>query len=369
MKQHHNSKRVYDLVIPISPTCVIVSGSEMIQACSTSYLALNWDANVRERIANALNVGGQDLFASLGSNYLGGLHPSKEKLEQVMAELTLYERCLALSSGWTANYAIAEYVGNNFEHIISHPNNHNSIIEGLRKFKDKVSILKIDEDILESLFHRPGRTAIIYPSIEGITGEQSIIPPKNQHSDKVILISDESHSFGMFGNRGLDTPNGQRPDIRILGFSKALGSVGAIITGQTETIEWLEQASSPWIFSTPLPPYIWDINTLLLSASLDFKAERDAIFDSASYFRERLRIAKIPFTGDHHITGLNLQIRCSAREAETFLFSRQVFLKISGYPSVKYGTSRARVVFNQYHSRKEIDCVFDSVFALYQKYN
>ena len=73
-----------------------------------------------------------------------------------------------------------------------------------------------------------------------------------------VVIVDEAHAFGVFGEKGLGVCEefGIINDIDLIvgTFGKAIGSMGAFVTGSMTLIEYLINKSRSFIFSTALPP-------------------------------------------------------------------------------------------------------------------
>lgn len=348
--------RDYLDIKPINETQVLLNNKIIKQFCSTSYLTLNWNLAFQKKLQTLLSPFNPSLFTSFGSNYLGGTHSSKTNLEAIVAEECGFETSIAFASGWNANFAIANYLGETYDLIISDSKSHNSIITGLKSYKHKVSVVNIDELKDEDILNLPyNRIALIFPSIEGITGIHTKINLSKKVLERLTVVSDESHSFGMFGDRGLDSIQPIKLDIRLLGFSKALGHFGALICASNNVRTWIEQNASIWIFSTPLPPYIWDINKLLFNFIQTMSNERKSILNKNNYLRNCLDKYKLTHTGNNHITGLHLPETTNSPEFERYLIDQNMFLKVSGYPSVPKGKLICRITANQYHSEQDID--------------
>lgn len=357
-----NVWRNYSTILPTSSTSLLLNNKIALNFCSTSYLALNWNTKIQTDLNILLSTIQPNKLSSLGSNYLGGTQPSKLDLEQIVAGHCGFATAIAFSSGWCANYAVANYLGENFDLILSDIANHNSIIHGLRCYKDKVQVLNVskltDEDIL---ILGAKRIALIYGSIEGITGVSPTINLSDSILNQITVVVDESHSFGMFGFYGIEPIQNIKIDIRLLGFSKALGNVGALLCASEEVRTWIEQKASIWIFSTPLPPYIWEINKLLFISMQGLHNERSTIFMNSIYLRNNLNEIGLKFSGKYHITGLNLPSDINISNFEDYLLHQEIFFKVSGFPSVPKGKLFSRITINPYHTKKDIDKLINAL--------
>jgi 8-amino-7-oxononanoate synthase len=244
-----------------------------------------------------------------------------------------------------------------FDLVLSDRRSHNSVIHGLRAGNATVEVLDLnssDEVVRVVEGRRDARIALIAPSLEGITGEAvrlSLAPVR----DSVFVIRDECHSFGAIGETGFQEFDELMPEVRIVGFSKAFGTMGAAVCGSQEFLEALAQVASPWIFSTAVPPIIWRVNGSLIDVVASLTDERRTICELARRFRANATAGGLAHHGDLHITGLDIPPSLDANTVEAEFRRAGFFLKVSQYPSRPKESPCARVVFSPVHEGKDGD--------------
>lgn len=359
--------RKYEAVVPKTPRIVVTKhGRKLVQVCSTQYLAILWNRGVREKLRRQLGRLPVARWGSLGSNYLGGTHPERLHFQRRIAELADKDAALAFASGWSANYAVSEAISRICDVVVVDKRCHNSIYQGLRA--GNIPVVKTDlvKENVNQTVRALGRKriGIISPSVEGITGE--VIVPNLEHGlrSRVFLVYDECHTFGIHGKFGTDCLLSDPPDVRILGLSKAIGSMGAAVCSGREFIDYLGQVSSPWIFSTSVPPNLWSIDLTLVEQMLRMNDERQRVLERGMEFRERIRRNGVQTTGGMHISGIRIDSSLKPSLFESRIAERGFYAKVSQYPSRPKDDPVARIAFNPYHTNRDLTSLVESLNAL-----
>lgn len=354
--------RKFDQVRPLNARVVRIGDAELVQCCSTQYLGIPWNERAQHAISTILNNASPSSWGSFGSNFLGGTHESRLLLENEVAEKTGYPAALVFASGWAANYALGEAVGRICDLIVSDKRSHNSVIHGIRAGKAEVLVADLNEVTLETVIGdmRIARLAVFSPSLEGITGEHVSPTWTSNLRENSLWIRDDCHSFGAVGQLGTEEFDGRKPDVRVIGFSKACGVMGAVVCSSAEFINVLAQLASPWIFSTAVPPILWGINQAVLQAVLTMKSERWKISSLAEKFRSVLTANGVHTKGHYHISGVPVPPKKLAR-FEGDLRNFGYYIKVSQYPSRPPNEPCARVCFTPEHSDSDAEEIGKSI--------
>lgn len=242
---------------------IYINGKKLLNLSSNNYL--NFADN--EELSAKFYAQGGDKFSpgSASARLLTGTLPVYKDLENLITDLYNSGGTLLFNSGYHANVGINSSIAGKGDVIFSDKLNHASIIDGMRLSESKFYRYPHNNmDALEKLLIREranfNNAVIVSESVFSMDGDvadlKKLVELKNKYN--CILILDEAHAFGVFGKNGL----GVSEELEILGdvdllvgtFGKAIGSMGAFVTGKKVLIEYLTNKARSFIFSTALPP-------------------------------------------------------------------------------------------------------------------
>lgn len=152
-----------------------------------------------------------------------------------------------------------------------------------------------------------------------------------------IMIIDEAHAFGVFGEKGLGVAEelGIIDDVDLIvgTFGKSVGSMGAFVTGSKTMINFLINKSRSFIFSTALPPINIAFTKWIIENQFPkTKAKR----------KNMLSIAK-KMGSDSHIIPVVIGENKDTVDLCEVLFHNGYFTLPIRPPTVPVGTSRLRL--------------------------
>ena len=160
------------------------------------------------------------------------------------------EKTLLFNSGYHANVGINSSIAGKGDVIFSDKLNHASIIDGMRLSEGKFFRYPHNNmEALEKLLIRERKNfnnaVIVSESVFSMDGDianlQKLVELKEKYN--CILILDEAHAFGVFGKKGLGVTEAlgitDKVDLIVGTFGKAIGSMGAFVTGKKTLIEYL----------------------------------------------------------------------------------------------------------------------------------
>lgn len=205
-------------------------------------------------------------IGSGGSYLVTGYNQAHEDLcEQLKTWLGVPAVAL-FSSGYSANQAIIKLLLKKSDLLLQDKKNHASLIEAGALSTCKMLRFKHNQTThLESILNNQdasvGNKLIISEGVFSMDGDTAPIAQltsiAKQHD--AWLMIDDAHGLGVLGERGQGSAVAsglQNSDIQVYmaTFGKALGVAGAFVAGSESFINYINNFSKPYIYSTGLPP-------------------------------------------------------------------------------------------------------------------
>lgn len=296
---------------------VTVDGRKLLNLSSNDYLGLGADRELFSsfiaQIRDDRFDDGRFAMTSSSSRLLTGHHPVCDQLESAIAAAYGSEAALVFNSGYHANTGILPALATRHDLILSDRLNHASIIDGLRiADADYRRFRHADYDHLEEQLETAARERyrqifIVTESVFSMDGDladlRRLVKLKRRFG--AVLIVDEAHGVGVFGERGLGLCEAlgvtKEIDIIVGTFGKSLASAGAYAVMRGLFREYLVNTMRTLIFTTALPPMTlaWDLTTF--TKQLTMQRERDHLLGLAATLRGSLREAGFDVPGESHI--------------------------------------------------------------------
>ena len=231
-----------------------------IDLVSNDYLGLAAHPVVIGRMQEALARVGA---GSGGSRLLRGHHRCFRDIEERLAAFGGTECALLFSSGYAANVGLMQALVGSDDLVLSDERNHASLIDGLRLCgARKVIYAHQDLEQVERILRgpRPRRTFIVTESVFSMDGDLTPLAELAELAERngALLIVDEAHATGLYGERGSGRIEETGTRARVLASlhtgGKSLGTGGAWVAGSAEVRDTLLHRARSFLFSTaPLP--------------------------------------------------------------------------------------------------------------------
>ena len=264
---------------------VLLDGRPVMLLCSNNYLGLADHTRVRGAAAEAAMRWGTGAGAS---RLISGNMTLHRHLEGRLAAFHRTESALLFGSGYLANTGIISALAGRGDVVYSDELNHASIIDGCRLSRAETFVYRHGdtEHLAWGMRERRGRRGLIVTDgVFSMDGDLAPLPAlvRLARDNGTRLMVDEAHGTGTLGpggrGAGAELGVGDQVDIVVGTLGKSLGSYGAYACATNEVVDWLVNASRPFIFSTAPPP-----------PSVAAAAAALALIDSGSERIERLRL-------------------------------------------------------------------------------
>ena len=321
---------------------IYYKGKKLLNLSSNNYLNIADNQAITQEFLD--NVGNRYSFGSASARLLTGTLPVYQELEELLSSLYGKESALLYNSGYHANVGISSALNQKGDVIFSDKLNHASIIDGMRLSEGKFfRFPHNDMHALEKLLERERKNFnnafIITESVFSMDGDiedlKKIVELKKKYN--CIMIIDEAHAFGVFGENGLGVAEelGIIDDVDLLvgTFGKAIGSMGAFVTGSKTMIDFLINKSRSFIFSTALPPINIAFSKWIIETQISKTAQKR---------KNMLNLAK-KFGSQSHIIPVVIGENKDTVDLCEVLFHNGYFTLPIRPPTVPVGTSRLRL--------------------------
>jgi 8-amino-7-oxononanoate synthase len=340
-----------------------VEGRQLLNFAGNDYLSLRHDPRVIAAARDAFSAAGT---GSGSSALVTGRTPWHATLEERLARFEGQEQAILFPTGYAANMGVLGALAGAEDVIYCDRLNHASLVDGSRVSGAKLRVYRRDElDNLSAQLAKGEsfrRRLIVTDALFSMDGDCAPLPALCDLAERfhAILIVDEAHSTGVFGDHGRGVTEWQgvenRVTVRTGTLSKAIGALGGFVAGSPQLIEWLWNKSRSQIYSTALPGPVCAAAAAAIGIIEAEPQRRIELHERALEFRRLLRDANIetPAASIGPIVPVILQ----DPERATLLAGR---MEARGYlvaairpPTVPHGTSRLRISLCAAHTADDL---------------
>jgi 8-amino-7-oxononanoate synthase len=241
---------------------VTVKGKKQIMIGSNNYLGLTHHPAVQEAAIKAIEKFGT---GCTGSRFLNGNLDIHEQLDEKIAKYLGHEKAIVFSTGMQANLGALSAICGPKDLMLFDSENHASIIDASRlalgtTFKYKHNDMSSLEELLESNVSRFNRVIIVADGIFSMTGDILRLPEVVALAKKygAYVYVDDAHGLGVMGPQGRGTMNHfdvvKDVDFNMGTFSKSFASIGGVISGSADAIDYVRHSARSFMFSASMPP-------------------------------------------------------------------------------------------------------------------
>ncbi len=361
----------------------VISGQEYRIFNSNDYLGLRFHPALKKAEHEASEKFGTGPGAV---RFISGTLKIHDDLEKALARFHQREAAMVFSSAFAANLAVlfALITGQSkgtVVHdevlVISDELNHRSIIDGIRVAnhpKEKRKIFKhLDaQDLaaqLQSGLSQHKRALVVTDGVFSMLGEyqdlsklrQVIDEYDQQYEDGVLLVVDDAHGIGAFGDTGLGTEetSGAQADVLAGTLGKAFGADGGYVVADQVVIDYLRESAATYIYSNSISP--GTAGAALAAVELLTANEGQKLLqksrDNVAHFKKLMQTTGFEFAANsiHPIQPILVGDPKKAAALTRFLFEQQILVTTISYPVVSPGRDEIRVQISAAHTEEDIE--------------
>jgi 8-amino-7-oxononanoate synthase len=290
----------FDTVIDevCGPTEVMIGGRRTLMCGSNNYFGLTFHPDV---IAAAQAAVARDGAGTTGSRAANGTYAAHQQLEAAFAQAYGVEHAMVFTTGYQANLGLMSTLCAAGDTILVDVESHASIYDGARLSGAQVFAFRHNSpaDLQRKLakVRQPDQCMVIVEGLYSIGGDVAPLAELAPicRAAGAVLVVDEAHSFGAYGERGLGCAEAQgvldQVDVIVGTFSKTLAGIGGFCVSRHPALELLHFASRPYVFSASgSPANIASVMTALGVLQRE-PQRRERLWDNVRRVRAGLRRA------------------------------------------------------------------------------
>lgn len=350
-----------------------VGNIEYILFSSNSYLGLSTNERCKTAAIDAIKKYGT---GSGASRIVSGTFKLHNELESSIADFKKKDSAMVLTSGYSTNISLIPVLINGFsifqkndadveKVIFSDEYNHASLIDGMRLSKAKIEVYQHNNmTALEKLIanYPNARKLIVTDSVFSMDGDivrlDELVKIKRKYNCNLLI--DEAHATGVIGDHGRGVADyfGVTDDVDVImgTFSKALGSIGGYVVGDTDLIKILKVAVRGYVFSTALPPADLAVSIEALNILNGHPNLGKELLEKSRLLREQIQsMGFSTLNSETQIIPILIGDPLKALLFQKALRERKIIAPCIQWPAVPKEMSRIRLSLMATHSDEDIN--------------
>lgn len=347
---------------------VVVAGKKQIMVGSNNYLGLTHHPEVIEAAIKATEKYGT---GCTGSRFLNGNLNLHEELEEKLANYLGHEKVLVFSTGMQANLGALSSLCGPKDCMLFDSENHASIIDSSRlafgtTFKYKHNNMESLEDLLQSNMNRFQRMIIVADGVFSMTGDILNLPSVVELAKKygAYIYVDDAHGLGVLGERGRGTMDhfGLTKDVHFsMGtFSKSFASIGGLISGSHEDMDYVKHSARSFMFSAAMPPSAVATVSACVDVILKDPTIHERLWDNVQFMRDGFSdIGFYTYNSQTPIIPIFIGDDLKAMQVTSFLQENGVFATPVITPAVPKGEALIRTSYMASHMKEDLSYVLE----------
>lgn len=365
---------LYFFFRPIEETeasTVTVRGQKQIMIGSNNYLGLTHHPYVKEAAIKAIEKYGT---GCTGSRFLNGNLNIHEELDEKLANYLGHEKAIVFSTGMQSNLGALSALCGPKDLMLFDAENHASIIDASRlslgtTFKYKHNDMESLEELLASNISRFNRVIIVADGVFSMTGDIMKLPEVVALAKKygAFVYVDDAHGLGVMGPQGRGTMHhfelADQVDFNMGTFSKSFASIGGVISGSKDAIDYIRHSARSFMFSASMPPSA----VATVSACIDVVTTDESVlknlWSNVEFMRNGFKnLGFYTYGSQTPIIPIFIGDDFKALKMTKFLESKGVFCTPVLPPAVPKGESLIRTSYMASHNKEDLATVLE-VFA------
>lgn len=339
---------------------------------ANSYLGLSLTAELIEAEEQAVRAYGTGPGAV---RFISGTWAPHVELESRLAAFHGREAAMIFSSAYATVMGLLPQLITPETAVISDALNHNCIINairlsgaGERRIYAHLAMDELDQHLREAS-RTCKRAIVVTDGIFSMRGDHApldrIMELARAHDgdfeDNVLVVVDDSHGIGAFGETGRGTEEftgAGACDLLVATLGKAFGVNGGYVAGSRGFVDYLRETSPFYIYSNPITP--GEAAAALKAVDILDSARGRELLSHLRAMTERFQQGLVDMgwetiPGEHPVVPLMVRDTPRTTRLVGHLFENGVLATGLGYPVVPKGDEEIRFQISAHHTAADID--------------
>jgi 8-amino-7-oxononanoate synthase len=342
---------------------VTINNKQYLNFSSNDYLGLNHHSEINKALQE-----GADRFGTCasGSSLITGYSYAHQALENDICDWLNKPKCLLFASGFSANTAMMQALGNKDSHLYLDKLSHASLIDGALASDAKVKrFLHNDTEQLSRLLNKSQTNTaikeinniIVSEGVFSMDGDQANVIElatiaKQYHA---MLYLDDAHSIGVVGEKGEGSSANADIDVVMATFGKALATSGAFVACDEALADYLINFSRHYIYSTAISPALAWATKKSIELAQKEQWRRIKIQELSLLLTSKLSDKVKLIQSASSIHAIVIGDETSTLDVCQKLRDKGIWLTAIRPPTVPTNSSRLRVTITASHKDKDIN--------------
>mgnify|MGYP000138540948 FL=1 len=342
---------------------VTINNKQYLNFSSNDYLGLNHHSEINKALQE-----GADRFGTCasGSSLITGYSYAHQALENDICDWLNKPKCLLFASGFSANTAMMQALGNKDSHLYLDKLSHASLIDGALASDAKVKrFLHNDTEQLSRLLNKSQTNTaikeinniIVSEGVFSMDGDQANVIElatiaKQYHA---MLYLDDAHSIGVVGEKGEGSSANADIDVVMATFGKALATSGAFVACDEALADYLINFSRHYIYSTAISPALAWATKKSIELAQKEQWRRIKIQELSLLLTSKLSDKVKIIQSASSIHAIVIGDETSTLDVCQKLRNKGIWLTAIRPPTVPTNSSRLRVTITASHKDKDIN--------------
>jgi glycine C-acetyltransferase len=346
-------------------------GKEVIVWSINNYLGLANDIGVRQvdsRLGEEYGIA-----YPMGSRMMSGNTSLHSELEKELSSFVRKEDTVLLNFGYQGIMSSIDSLLSRRDVVVYDAGCHACIVDGVRmhsgkrfvfQHNDMESLEKQLKTATEVANENGGGILVISEGVFGMRGDQGklreIVALKSRYNFRLMV--DDAHGFGTLGHdgSGAGTEQGVQDEIDIYfaTFAKAMGSIGAFISGDALAVKYLKYNMRSQIFAKSLPSIVVGGALHRLKMIKASTSRKDKLWENVNMLQKGLIEAGFDI-GNTNSCVTPVYMHGSVEEAMVLVkdlrTNYNIFCSIVVYPVIPKGLILLRLIPTAVHTAKDIE--------------